>query len=95
MKLYEYVDVSQKRELRPAIEYARKSIALRETLDGEIHKVGNGSRTVGRPKDPSTYSTVAFVWTKALIIAEMLNASKTLLQTAQNRRWGECRAHHI
>ncbi|PIK46898.1 hypothetical protein BSL78_16245 [Apostichopus japonicus] len=38
LKLYEYVDVSQKRELRPAIEYARKSIALRETLDGEIHK---------------------------------------------------------
>ena len=39
LKLYEYVDPGQIRELRPAIEYCRKSIALRESLAGEVHKV--------------------------------------------------------
>ncbi|XP_071495043.1 telomerase protein component 1-like [Diadema antillarum] len=38
LKLYEYVDPKQMRELRPAVDFARKSIAIRETLDGEIHK---------------------------------------------------------
>nr|XP_054764277.1 telomerase protein component 1-like isoform X2 [Lytechinus pictus] len=42
LKLYEYVDPAQLKELRPAINFARKSIAIRETLEGEVHKYKHG-----------------------------------------------------
>lgn len=42
LKLYEYVDPIQLKELRPAINFARKSIAIRETLEGEVHKYKHG-----------------------------------------------------
>ncbi|XP_033637129.1 telomerase protein component 1-like [Asterias rubens] len=38
LKLYEYVDPSQITDLRPTIDFALKSIAIRETLEGEVHK---------------------------------------------------------
>ncbi|XP_022087926.1 telomerase protein component 1-like [Acanthaster planci] len=38
LKLYEYVDPSQLRDLRPVISFAHKSIAIRETLEGPVHK---------------------------------------------------------
>ena len=39
MKLYLYVNPNQMKDLRPALEFARKSIAIREILPGEEHRV--------------------------------------------------------
>ncbi|XP_071952526.1 telomerase protein component 1-like [Antedon mediterranea] len=46
LKLYEYIDPSQMRELKPLIDFGRKSIAIRETLEGEAHKYKLGKTLV-------------------------------------------------
>ncbi|XP_072023611.1 telomerase protein component 1-like [Amphiura filiformis] len=46
LKLYEYVDPSQLRELRPAIDFSRKSIAIRETLVGETNQYKLGKTLI-------------------------------------------------
>ncbi|XP_006812659.1 uncharacterized protein LOC102804429 [Saccoglossus kowalevskii] len=42
LKLYSFIQRSQIGELRPAIEYGRKSIKIRETLSGDQHKFKMG-----------------------------------------------------
>ncbi|XP_077982009.1 telomerase protein component 1-like [Glandiceps talaboti] len=42
LKLYSFIQRNQLNELRPAIEYGRKSLKIRETLTGDIHKFKMG-----------------------------------------------------
>ena len=42
-KLHDFINPDQLNELRPAIDFGLKSIKIRETLDGDEHKVKKSS----------------------------------------------------